>query len=176
MAEEQQNATRVMPRPAWLTEDWIRAQLQQAEKEWVELMHKSPSDRAAWLRSGGALSKVGFLSIYAATAAIRKTQEDVPMPEPDFSDLYRKAIAKWGMAAQLHQAAEEASEFAVACSHLARGKEAAAELLDEYADLSIMMDQVRYMMGWTGANVDRMIADARLVKLDSLAKLLEADE
>jgi len=168
-------AKNMMAGPAWLTEDWLREQMATAEKEWLELMHEPAAVRAEWLRDGGALSKVGYLAGYACRAAIAKASGSAPADEPNAIALYHKALAEWGAAAQLHQGAEEASELAVALSHLARTKDnAVVEVLDEMADMEIMLGQVRVLMEKANVNVDALVQARKRAKLAHLAHMLEA--
>lgn len=62
--------------------------------------------------------------------------------------IYKEAEEKWGMYSQLNQMAEECSELAVAISHLLRNRpEAIDEIIEEMADVEIMIGQLKYSFG-----------------------------
>lgn len=80
-------------------------------------------------------------------------------------DLYRAAIKRWGEDEQLDLACEEAAEFIQARSHFRRRKpDSINKLREETADLLIMADQAREILGQT--EVDRIVEEklARLAK------------
>lgn len=51
----------------------------------------------------------------------------------------------YGLVSQLHQLAEECSELAVASSHSARTGNITINLIEEMADVEIMMDQIKHL-------------------------------
>ena len=64
--------------------------------------------------------------------------------------IYEKAIDAWGAAAQLDMAVEECAEFIQARCHAGRYDRdlfAADQLRDEVADVTIMMRQMRVLLG-----------------------------
>lgn len=59
----------------------------------------------------------------------------------------RKAITLWGIEAQTQQAAEEAAELIVALSHHKRKRACIDDVLEEIADMQIMLDQLKIVYG-----------------------------
>lgn len=53
----------------------------------------------------------------------------------------------YGLENQLRQLAEECSELAVEANHSARKGSITVRLIEEIADVEIMLDQVRYLAG-----------------------------
>lgn len=53
----------------------------------------------------------------------------------------------YGLETQLRQLAEECSELAVEANHSARKGSITVRLIEEIADVEIMLDQVRYLAG-----------------------------
>lgn len=66
-----------------------------------------------------------------------------------YSQLWREAIAKWGEQAQLLVMVEELNELAAATLRIALRKNNGRkdDLIDELADVSIMLEQVIFMYG-----------------------------
>ncbi len=84
-------------------------------------------------------------------------------------DIYAKTIAKWGEKAQYEQAVEECAELIATIQHFARGKVDRGVVVDELADVYLMVGQLIYMLGeedFTSA-VDK--------KINKLHKLLSED-
>jgi len=79
------------------------------------------------------------------------------------------AIQTWGEPAQMDMAVEEMAELTKALCKVKRaqeGPELAAAIenaIEEVADVQIMLDQLRIMLGKTGADVE----DAKLRRLES---------
>jgi len=63
------------------------------------------------------------------------------------ADLYRAALAKWGEDAQLDQAVEECAELIATLKHFRRGKVDQQAVIDELADVYLMVGQLTYMFG-----------------------------
>lgn len=99
----------------------------------------------------------------------------MPLSSKPFRDLCRRAVQKWGAANQLDMAVEEAAEFIVEVQHYKRERDNRAKLVEEIADLEIMLEQVRVILdasandageyGMAGAE----IAAAKSAKLERLA-------
>lgn len=88
----------------------------------------------------------------------------------NYEYILRRAVSEWGTESQLRQLQEECCELATAVSHLARGREGAeAELIAEVADVEIMIEQARLMLG--DAEIDR----AKRSKIFRLAQKLNID-
>lgn len=62
-------------------------------------------------------------------------------------DLYVKTIDKWGEKAQYEQAIEECAELIATLQHFARGKVGRDVVIDELADVYLMVGQLVYMFG-----------------------------
>ena len=67
----------------------------------------------------------------------------------DKNELYRQAISKWGIDAQLWMVAEECSELVNAIAKYKRGREKPSAILEELADVSIMIEQMSRYFGRT---------------------------
>lgn len=73
------------------------------------------------------------------------------MHDSEFRKVCEAAVKKWGMDAQLLQTQEEAAELIVAISHFRRGRTGSKEkMLEEIADMEIMLEQMRAAMGDDG--------------------------
>jgi NTP pyrophosphatase (non-canonical NTP hydrolase)/DNA-directed RNA polymerase subunit RPC12/RpoP len=62
-------------------------------------------------------------------------------------NIYEEALDTWGEAPQIAMLAEECTELAAAALHLLRGREAKEEVAEEAADVEIMLQQLRLIMG-----------------------------
>lgn len=83
----------------------------------------------------------------------------------DREALYRATLDKWGEAAQLDQTVEECAELIAALKHYRRGKISKDQVIDELADVSLMIGQLRWMFG--DADVDQAI-ETKIAKLERL--------
>ena len=63
-------------------------------------------------------------------------------------NLYQSAIDKWGVAAQTDQAIEELSELITCLLHYRRGKCQLEQVIDEIADVKIVLGQLEYIFGF----------------------------
>ncbi|MCD4688781.1 MAG: antitoxin [Desulfuromonadaceae bacterium] len=82
-----------------------------------------------------------------------------------YHDIYRAALAKWGEEAQFDQAVEECAELIVALKHFKRDKVDLQEIVDELADVALMVGQLSFMLG--EERVEQTI-EAKLCKLKLL--------
>ena len=64
-----------------------------------------------------------------------------------YRDLYAKTIDKWGEKAQYEQTVEECAELIATLQHFARGKVERGVVVDELADVYLMLGQLIYMFG-----------------------------
>ncbi len=87
------------------------------------------------------------------------------------ADLYKRAVALWGVQAQVLMLAEECAECGVAALHLLRGRAAPQRLAEEMADVSIMVDQILYALG-----LEQAFHDALAAKLRRLEQRLDDEE
>lgn len=87
------------------------------------------------------------------------------------TDVYNKAILKYGMSAQLDMVIEEMSELTKEICKLKRGKGRYYHLVEEIADVEIMLEQLKMM-----CNVDPMdIQGMKYQKIDRLKEVIEND-
>lgn len=84
--------------------------------------------------------------------------------------IYQATIARWGVDAQYDQAIEECAELIAALKHFKRGKISRHEVIDELADVTLMLGQLRWMFG------EELVASAINRKLEKLKQLLDEDE
>jgi NTP pyrophosphatase (non-canonical NTP hydrolase) len=85
-------------------------------------------------------------------------------------ELYLQTINKWGAAAQYNQAVEECAELITSLQHFARGKVDGAAVVDELADVYLMVGQLTYMFG------EEQLAAAVEKKIAKLQRLLDDGE
>ena len=84
--------------------------------------------------------------------------------------IYRATLEKWGEQAQYDQAVEECAELIAALKHYRRDKIDRQAVIDELADVTLMVGQLTWMFG--PEQVEQAVA-AKLAKLDRL--LTDAD-
>jgi NTP pyrophosphatase (non-canonical NTP hydrolase) len=83
-------------------------------------------------------------------------------------DLYQSALDKWGFDPQLDQLTEECGELVTACNKLRRkGDSAVPLMIDEMADVEIMIGQIKHAM-----RVTRAIEERKIFKLNRLEERL----
>ena len=87
-----------------------------------------------------------------------------------YRDLYAKTIDKWGEKAQYEQAVEECAELIATLQHFARGKVDRGVVIDELADVYLMVGQLIYMFG------EEDFTSAVEKKIIKLHELLNKDE
>ena len=84
--------------------------------------------------------------------------------------IYERAISAWGEEAQLKMAIEECAELIVKLAKLGRFKNGSQidDVVDEIADVEIMMAQLRLIFG------DNAVDDRKKAKLEMLRALLDS--
>ena len=84
-----------------------------------------------------------------------------------YQNIYREAIDKWGEQAQSDQAIEECAELIATLKHYRRGRVENQAVIDELADVILMVGQLVYMFGEdkVAAAIGRKIS-----KLENLLK------
>lgn len=89
------------------------------------------------------------------------------MEKNDRLSLYDAAIAKWGVGAQKNMAYEEIGELLTALARDDRGRVTTEELLTELADVTIMCEQMAYILGFEDyeKEIDRKLIRLRDDKL-----------
>ena len=78
----------------------------------------------------------------------------------------------YGLENQLRQLAEECSELAVEANHSARRGSVTVRLIEEIADVEIMLDQVRYLAGIQESDV----LETRYYKIERQLKRMRQEE
>lgn len=89
------------------------------------------------------------------------------MRKPDADDIFHEAILRWGVAAQMDMALEEMGELIVAIQQRRRNRTTDTEIAEEVADVSIMMLQLRKILG------EQLVDDLITQKIDRLQSRLE---
>jgi NTP pyrophosphatase (non-canonical NTP hydrolase) len=85
-------------------------------------------------------------------------------------NIYQATLEKWGEEAQYDQAVEECAELITALKHLRRGKIDRQAVIDELADVTLMLGQLSWMFGQK--EVDQAVEH----KLSKLKQLLHSSE
>jgi hypothetical protein len=85
------------------------------------------------------------------------------------SDLYERAIKKFGEESQMLMAIEECSELIQALSKVWRGKHSKSNIEEEIADVEIMIEQLKIIFDAGG------VSDWRRIKLARIEELLQND-
>ena len=85
------------------------------------------------------------------------------------TQIYQKTIDTWGEEAQYDQMIEECAELIAALKHFKRGKIESQDVINELADVTLMVGQLTWMMG------DKKVAAAVEEKLQKLETLLNAE-
>ncbi len=80
--------------------------------------------------------------------------------------LYQATLNKWGEDAQYDQTVEECAELIAALKHFRRGKVDQQAVIDELADVTLMLGQLTWMFG------AELVEESVQKKLDKLSKLL----
>ncbi len=84
-------------------------------------------------------------------------------------NLCGKAIQKWGGKFQGEMAIEECAEFITAIRHFDRDKATADDVIEEIADVQIMMEQMAILFG------QKKVRAAKRKKLHRLKNRMESD-
>ncbi len=85
------------------------------------------------------------------------------------TQIYRKTIDKWGEEAQYDQMIQECAELIAALKHFKRGKIDQQDVINELADVTLMVGQLSWMVG------DDKVTVAIEEKLQKLKKLLNSE-
>ena len=86
-------------------------------------------------------------------------------------DLLKKAINTWGKTAQLLMVLEEMSELQKEIlKNINRGKDNLDQIVDETADVEIMLEQLKYTFG-----IHKQVEDRIPVKLEKVKARLEVE-
>ena len=83
--------------------------------------------------------------------------------------LYKAAIEAWGVDAQQWMVVEELSELQEALSRLRRGRIGPEDVADEIADATIMLEQLKMMLG-----VEKRVELGIERKIERLQRRLES--
>jgi hypothetical protein len=87
------------------------------------------------------------------------------------NEIYAKAVMKFGVKAQLNVALEELAELQKEICKFFRGRDNRAEIIEEMADVYIMMEQMRIIFEVQEVELIK----AKTKKLIRLQKLLESE-
>lgn len=91
------------------------------------------------------------------------------MTEINETELYKRTISVWGKEPQMLQVIEEMSELTKEIlKNVNRKKDNIAEIIEEAADVEIMLGQLKYCY-----NIDKQVADYKAEKLKTIAKRLD---
>jgi NTP pyrophosphatase (non-canonical NTP hydrolase) len=93
--------------------------------------------------------------------------EDFNIVMKRYDSIYRATLAKWGEEAQYDQAVEECAELIAALKHFKRDKVGQEHVIDELADVALMVGQLSFMLG------EERVQQAIEKKLAKLQNLLE---
>lgn len=85
-------------------------------------------------------------------------------------NLYKATLEKWGEDAQYDQAVEECAELIAALKHFRRGKIDHQAVIDELADVTLMLGQLSWMFG------EELVQKTVEMKLSKLKKLINTPE
>ena len=89
-------------------------------------------------------------------------------------EIYEKALRTWGTQAQIMMALEEMSELTKElCKHIS-GRHNGAEIIDEVADVTIMMEQLRLIFGINEAVCEQM--DVKMLRLKKRLGMVSTHE
>ena len=84
------------------------------------------------------------------------------MEKEERFELYGKAIRKWGVEAQREMAYEELGELITAIARDRRGRASREEIITELADVTIMCEQLAFMLGFEDFEKEK---DRKLIRL-----------
>lgn len=87
-------------------------------------------------------------------------------------EIYARAINLWGVSAQFCQAMEECAELIVAVNKQMRHHDNINNIIEEMADVSIMIDQIRMMVGCSEAEFD-IIKNMKVRSLEGAVIIME---
>lgn len=87
-----------------------------------------------------------------------------------YREIYAKTIETWGEKAQYDQTIEECAELIATLQHFARGKVGKDAVVDELADVFLMVGQLTYMLG------EGQVSAAVEKKIVKLQALLEEED
>ena len=97
------------------------------------------------------------------------------LPKPKNNDpLFVRCIEVWGAEAQIRQGADECTELALALLHVLREKKTKALdcVIEEMADVELMMEQVKYMLSIPQDLIEKVKAK----KVRRLKRLLKGSQ
>ena len=128
-------------------------------------IERAAYDAIEQLRSDLSASEVARADLGKRLAAAQQqaaAQNEVPYAERLL--VYQAAIQKWGIALQIIVAIEEMSELTKELCKDRRSKLVRESLIDEIADVTIMMEQLRVIFGINEEVCRRMDAKVRRLK------------
>lgn len=85
------------------------------------------------------------------------------------NELYKRALQDWGKEPQMMQVIEEMAELTKEIlKNINRKKDNIAELIEETADVEIMLGQLKCCYG-----IEKNVADYKVAKMQKIAKRLD---
>ncbi len=85
------------------------------------------------------------------------------------NELYKRALKDWGKEPQMMQVIEEMAELTKEIlKNINRKKDNIAELIEETADVEIMLGQLKCCYG-----IEKNVADYKVAKMQKIAKRLD---
>ena len=87
-----------------------------------------------------------------------------------YREIYQRTIEKWGEEAQCDQAVEECAELIATLKHYRRDKVDSQAVVDEIADVFLMVGQLIYMFD------EEKVSDAVQSKLAKLQHLIDSKD
>lgn len=87
-------------------------------------------------------------------------------------DIYRKALETWGVEAQVCMVFEEMSELQKALCKLLRGKPSFENIIEEIADVEIMLEQMKLLFN----GIEEDVKKRKCQKLQRLKKMLQMED
>ncbi len=87
-----------------------------------------------------------------------------------YREIYEKTLEKWGEKAQYDQLIEECAELIATLKHYERGKANLENVVNELADVYLMVGQLAYMLG------EDRLQQAVTRKITKLQDLLETGD
>ena len=88
----------------------------------------------------------------------------------NYDEVYKDAVTQFGEEKQLDVAIEELSELITAIQHFRRSKAKRGAVLDEIADVTIMLGQLRYIFNINSEELKEIQSKKVILLLEKLSK------
>ena len=86
-------------------------------------------------------------------------------------EILKRCVEKWGIAAQIRMVYEETAELVKELCKYERGRENRFEIIDEITDVSLMLEQLKYIFSIT----DEELFERENFKLNRIVERLNKD-